>query len=100
MRISCLGVVSSLLAVASVSAADLPKPFITGLKNPESACVGPDGAVYVTEIGEFGKDGDGQVSVVKQGKAAPLATGLDDPKGIVLFENEFYVTDKTRVVKI
>jgi glucose/arabinose dehydrogenase len=100
MRIACLGVVSFLLAAVSISAADLPKPFITGLKNPESACVGPDGAVYVTEIGEFGKDGDGQVSVVKQGKAAALATGLDDPKGIVLFENELYVTDKTRVVKI
>jgi glucose/arabinose dehydrogenase len=91
---------SFLLSTAFVSAADLPKPFATGLKNPESACLGPDGAVYVTEIGEFGKDGDGQVSVVKQGMATPLASGLDDPKGIVLFENEFYVTDKTRVVKI
>src|SRR5262245_2918740 len=100
MTIRHLGVLCLFLSGTAVHAADLPKPFVTGLKNPESACIGPDGAVYFTEIGEFGKEGDGQVSVVKQGKAAPLATGLDDPKGIVLFENEFYVTDKTRVVKI
>jgi glucose/arabinose dehydrogenase len=100
MTIRHLGALCLFFSISPVLAADLPKPFITGLKNPESACIGPDGAVYVTEIGEFGKDGDGQVSVVKQGKAAPLATGLDDPKGIVVFENDFYVTDKTRVVKI
>ena len=56
--------------------------------------------MYVTEIGEFGKDGDGQVSVIVDGKAKPFATGLDDPKGIVAFQNAFYVTDKTRVVKV
>ena len=77
-----------------------PKPFVSGLKNPESVCLGPDGSAYVTEIGEFDKDGDGQVSVIKEGKASPFATGLDDPKGIVFFANAFYVTDKTRVVKI
>src|SRR5258708_37016942 len=81
------------LFAAKLFAADVPKPFISGLKNPESVCLGPDGAAYVTEIGEFDKDGDGQVSVIKKGQASPFATGLDDPKGIVFFANAFYVTD-------
>jgi glucose/arabinose dehydrogenase len=100
MRISRLVLVCVLLAASPVFAVDLPKPFVTGLKSPESVCLGPDGAAYVTEIGEFGKDGDGQVSVLRDGKPVPFATGLDDPKGIVFFGNEFYVADKTRVVRI
>ena len=89
-----------LLTASPLFAADVPKPFVTGLKNPESVCIGPDGLAYVTEIGEFGADGDGRVSVIKQGKATPFATGLNDPKGIVAFSNAFYVADKTRIVKI
>jgi len=81
-------------------AADLPQPIVSGLKNPESVCVGSDGRMYVTEIGEFGKDGDGQVSVIVDGKAKSFATGLDDPKGIVAFQNALYIADKTRIVKV
>lgn len=81
-------------------AADLPKPFVEGMKNPESVCLGKDGQIFVTEIGEFGKDGDGQVSLIVDGKATPFATGLDDPKGIVWFKDALYLTDKTRVVKV
>ena len=29
----------------------LPKPLLTGLKNPESVAVGNDGRIYITEIG-------------------------------------------------
>src|SRR5437868_1271885 len=61
----------------------LPPPLVTGLKNPESVAVGLDGRIYITEIGEFNKDGDGRVMVVQNGQAVPFATGLDDPKGIV-----------------
>ena len=99
MRIR-LSLASVLLFASPLLAADHPKPLVSGLKNPESVCVGADGALYVTEIGEFDKDGDGQVSVIKDGKATPFATGLNDPKGIVTWENAFYVTDKSRVVKI
>ena len=80
--------------------ADLPAPMVTGMTNPESVCLGKDGRIYVTEIGEFGKAGDGKVSVIVDGKAKPFATGLDDPKGIVEFQNDLYVTDITRVVKV
>ena len=98
--ILCVFLAAAPAFAVNLFAADQPKPFVSGLKNPESVCLGPDGAAYVTEIGEFDKDGDGQVSVIKEGKASPFATGLNDPKGIVFFANAFYVTDKTRVVKI
>ena len=78
----------------------LPKPMITGLKNPESAVVGSDGRIYITEIGEFNKDGDGRVLVLDNGKAVPFAAGFDDPKGIVAFANFLFVADNKRVWKI
>ncbi len=78
-----------------------PKPMISGLKNPESVCVGSDGRTYITEIGEFGKDGDGRVMVIdKSGHAVPFAIGLDDPKGIVAWTNMLFVNDNKRVVRI
>lgn len=71
------------------------------LKNPESAAIAADGTIYVTVIGEFDKDGDGQVLAFAPGKPAKVfATGLNDPKGIVIHKDEFYVTDKTRLMKI
>lgn len=103
MSLRVLRVALFLLPLATqsfVAAADLPKPIVTGMKNPESVCVGAEGRVYVTEIGEFDKDGDGQVTAVVDGKATPFATGLDDPKGIVAVQNVLYVTDKKRVVKV
>ena len=77
-----LSITGLLLLASPLFAADLPKPLVTGLKNPESVCLGSDGAAYVTEIGEFGKDGDGQVTVIRDGKATPFAKGLDDPSHV------------------
>ena len=89
----------SLLFSVGASAADPQK--VTGLQSPESVVTGSDGRVYVSEIGEFGKDGDGKVSVVGQdGKAHAFATGMDDPKGLAFFGNDLYVADKTRVLKV
>src|SRR3954447_24540108 len=51
---------ASLIVATFVSAAELPKPMVAGLKNPESACIGLDGRVYVTIIGGD-QDGDGSV---------------------------------------
>lgn len=100
MRHCRLGAFSLLLLATPLFAAELPKPYVTGLKNPESVCIGPDGLTYVTEIGEFDKDGDGAVTVIKDGKAVPFATKLNDPKGIVASADAFFVTDKKRVLKI
>jgi gluconolactonase len=73
---------------------------ITGLKTPESAVQAKDGRIFVSEIGEFGKDGDGQISVINNGKASVFTSGLDDPKGLKIIGNNLFVADKTKVMKI
>jgi len=77
-----------------------PRPVGHGLKIPESVCVGLGGKIFVTEIGEFDKDGDGTVVQIVDGKAVPFVTGLDDPKGMVAFQTWLFVTDKTKVLRI
>src|SRR5687767_4437180 len=76
------------------------KPLVTGLKNPESVAVGGNGKIYVSAIGEFGKEGDGEILVIEQGKATPFVKGLDDPKGLASYQQWLYVADNTRVLKI
>jgi len=74
---------------------------IEDLMMPESAIAHPDGRVFVTEIGEFGKDGDGKVTVVNtDGSTETLVDGLNDPKGIDMFNNTLYVADVDQLVKI
>ena len=74
---------------------------ITGLKMPESAIAAKDGRVFVSEIGEFGKEGDGQITVIdKNGQAKVFAQGLDDPKGLAIVGKDIYVADNHRVIKI
>lgn len=97
-RFACRALVA--LAFVAPASAALPEPMVTGLKNPESVCVGPGGRIYVTCIGEFDKDGDGSVVVIENGKAKPFVEGLDDPKGIVAFQQNLFVADKKRVVRI
>ena len=73
---------------------------ITGLKTPESVVQAKDGRIFVSEIGEFGKDGDGQITLIESsGKATIFASGLDDPKGLAMIDNHLYVADKTKVIK-
>lgn len=79
-------------------AADLQA--VSGLKTPESAIQAKDGSIYVSEINGFGTDGDGQISVIQNGKASVFATGLDDPKGLAIIGDFLYVADKTKIVKI
>lgn len=89
----------ALLFSYSAHAGELHK--VTGLQTPESVVAGADGRVYVSEIGEFGKDGDGRVSVIDaKGALRVFATGMDDPKGLAFFGNDLYVADKTRVLKV
>lgn len=93
------GLLLSLLAVATSQAADLK--VVQGLKMPESVVVAADGRIFVSEIGEFGKPGDGDVAIVTtDGKIKPFATGLDDPKGLAFAKGDLYVADNKRIVKI
>jgi len=74
---------------------------LTGLQMPESSIAHPDGRIFITEIGGYGKDGDGKVTVLNtDGSTKTLADGLNDPKGIDLFNNQLYVADMNQVVRI
>lgn len=93
--------VTTLPLVAASGLANADDRSVKGLATPESAVVGSDGRIYVSEIGEFGKDGDGKVTAIgKAGNAEPFAQGFDDPKGLAAFKNALYVADKVRVWKI
>lgn len=84
-------------AAIGVQAAD---KVVGGIKTPESV-LAYNGRIFVSEIAEFGKDGDGRiVEITKDGKVDPFATGLNDPKGLTAIGNNIYVTDKDRVVKV
>ncbi len=93
---------SGLLAAGICLAVQAAEPQkITGLKSPESVTVGPDGRIYVSEIGEFGKEGDGRIGVIgADGQLRGFAQGMDDPKGLVFFGNDLYVADRTRVLRV
>jgi gluconolactonase len=99
---SILTASSLLLACQSTISpyAYVPKK-ITGLKTPESAVQAKDGRIFVSEINEFGKDGDGQITVIdKNGNASIYASGLDDPKGLAIIGQDLYVADVARIWKI
>lgn len=91
---------AALLLAGPAVAADPPKVLVSGLKNPESVCVGPNGKLYASVIGDFDKDGDGSVVVIENGQATPVVSGLDDPKGLAVAGPFLFVTDKTKVLRI
>ncbi len=96
----------TILLIALLSAfnahAKAPLPAkVTGLKMPESVLQAKDGTIYISEIGEFGKDGDGQISKLDaNGNLSVFATGMDDPKGLAMIGDKLYVADKNRVLEI
>jgi len=72
-----------------------------GFNMPESVTEGADGYIYVSEIGEKDKDGDGKISKIdKKGNITPFATGLYDPKGIVFYKKKLYVTDRDVIIEV
>jgi len=90
----------SLMVIGTQGCADTGQkksPF----KMPESVALAKDGKIYVSEIGEFGKGGDGKISVVGQdGTPSPFAEGMDDPKGIYFHGDTLFVADNKRVLKV
>ena len=85
----------------SAITASASKQKVTGLKTPESAVQAKNGRIFVSEIGEFGKDDDGQISEINSaGTARVFASGLDDPQGLAVIGEYLYVTDKTKILKI
>jgi gluconolactonase len=92
---------SSITELKSLNTTTQTPTKITGLKSPESVLQTNDGTIYISEIGEFGKDGDGQISKVdKNGIVSVFAKGLDDPKGLTMLGNKLYVADKTKIIEL
>ena len=72
-----------------------------GFMMPESVAEGPDGSVYVSEIGERDIDKDGKISKINpDGSIETVASGLFDPKGIVFYKEKIYVTDRDVVIEV
>ena len=68
---------------------------------PESVAEGPDGSIYVSEIGERDIDKDGKISKInRDGTIETVASGLYDPKGIVFHNDKLYVTDRDAVIEV
>jgi len=97
-----LRVAGGLVALA-VAGAPVPLPaqeprIITGLKQPESVAIGPQGRIYVSETGEYEQANDGYISLVEAGKLRRFATGLDDPHGIKWWGDHLFVADNMGMV--
>ena len=89
-----------LAAPAMASAAELPKPLVEGLVNPESVAIGPDGKMYLSIMGEPGKAGGGSVVRIDNGKPVTVVSDLDAPKGIAFFGPWIFIVDKTKVLRV
>lgn len=91
----------ALLLMASGIAHAHDAKKLSGFKAPESVVADKQGRVFVSEIGEFNKDGDGQISVVSSsGRVKVFAKGMNDPKGLALIGEHLYVADKDRILKV
>ena len=90
-----------LTLIAPPSKAHESLNLISGFTSPESAVQDAKGDIYVSEIGEFNKDGDGKITRISiDGKLSTFASGMDDPKGLTFIGKSLYVTDKNRVLKV
>ena len=96
MRKIIIGILLAILSNISYS-----NEVISGFKMPESVAEGPDGSIYLSEIGERDKDKDGKITKInKNGVISTVAEGLYDPKGIVFYNNKLYVTDRDAVIEV
>ena len=90
-----------LLSLCMLSSSVFADVVIDGFKMPESVAQDKDGNIYVSEIGERDVDKDGKITMIdKSGKRITIVDDLYDPKGLVLFGNKLYVTDRDVVVEV
>lgn len=90
-----------LVWVSGTQAKEAAIPKITGLKMPESVVQAKDGTIYISEIGEFNGDGDGQIGKMdKHGNVTVFAKGMNDPKGLAIIGDKLYVADKNKVLEV
>jgi glucose/arabinose dehydrogenase len=89
-----------LLVLSELAAGQDAALVVTGLRQPTSATVGSDRRIYVTTLGEPGKEDGGEVVVLDKGKAVPLAGGFDKPRGLVAYNQWLFLTDRKGVWRI
>ena len=90
----------SLILSANLKAHESLNAF-SGFVSPESVAQDAKGNIYVSEIGEFNKDGDGKITRISiDGKLSTFASGMDDPKGLTFSGKSLFVTDKNRILKV
>jgi gluconolactonase len=91
----------ALLNIGVLQAKPLYSENITNLLTPESAIQAENGDIFISEINEFNKDGDGQIKKIDtKGNVTIFAKGMDDPKGLAIIGNKLYVADKTRILEV
>jgi glucose/arabinose dehydrogenase len=67
---------------------------VSGFAQPESVLQVPDGRIFVSEIGQSDKAGDGGIALIEpDGERKPYVKGLDDPKGLAWWGDWLYVAD-------
>jgi glucose/arabinose dehydrogenase len=88
------------------SAITLPRPFgaaiyAQGLRSPTAMAWGPDGKLYVTQLNGGENAGTGQVVVIDQGGASPVAVldNIRKPTGLAWRDDELYVVAERDVVR-
>jgi sugar lactone lactonase YvrE len=86
------------IVLAAVPLVAQQPQIVTGLKQPESVAVSPDGKLYVSETGEYEKANDGYISMLEGGKLRRFASGLDDPHGIKWYRDHLFVSDNMGIV--
>lgn len=81
---------------------DRPFRVIDSIPAPESVAIGPDGTWYVSSFGEPGTGGDGALYRVtpESGALQRIATGLDDPAGVVFVGPTLWVADRDGVYRV
>jgi gluconolactonase len=89
------------LNISVLQAKSLYSEKIEGLLTPESVVQAENGDIFVSEINEFNKNGDGQIKKISpNGNVSIFAKGMDDPKGLALMSNKLYVADKNRILEV
>ena len=81
-------------------AADPAQPLFSGLHQPTSVCLGPDGKTYVSIQGQPGDKVSGAVLLLQGTKATPILTELQQPGGVAVFREWLYVVDQNRVLRV
>jgi sugar lactone lactonase YvrE len=90
-----------LLNISSLQAKAPQPETVTGLISPESVVQAENGVIYISEINEFGTDGDGQIKKIdREGNVTIYAKDMDDPKGLVMMNGKLYVADKNRILEV